>query len=329
MKLQFLSFTDRGEALAERLAHSMGGAATRCGRGISLHEWTERGFLEADGLVFIGAVGIAVRAVAPFLKSKAKDPAVVVLDETGTFAIPVLSGHLGGANELAERAAALCGATPVITTATDRNGVFPVDLWAKANNCVILNPERIKRISSRLLAGGQVPYQSDWPIAGASPHGIISGPGDGFRVSVRSTDGPGLRLVPQIAVLGVGCRRGTEKEALEESFERLIAAQKLSREAFFRVCTIDRKKDEPGLLAFCQANNWELIAYSSDELNAVRGTFSSSDFVRKTVGVDNVCERSAVLGSKGKLLCAKQAANGVTMAVALRPFHPSWRWRYG
>ena len=329
MTLQFLSFTDRGKALADRLSHCLGGKSTRCGDGVSLQAWTEQGFREAEGLVFIGAAGIAVRAIAPFLQDKTKDPAVVVLDETGAFVIPILSGHLGGANALAELVSGLCGAAPVITTATDRSGVFPVDLWAKANNCVILEPERIKQVSARLLAGEKVWYQSDWPIEGSAPQGVFSGPEEGFRLSVHPMEDDGLHLIPRIAVLGVGCRRGTEKEALERSFQRLLVSQHLYREAFCRVCTIDLKNDEPGLLSFCKENSWELISYSSDELNAVNGTFTASGFVLKTVGVDNVCERSAVLGSRGDLLCTKQATDGVTMAVALQPFHPTWRWQRG
>ena len=93
-------------------------------------------FAQSDALVFVGAVGIAVRAIAPHCRSKATDPAVVVLDECGRFAIPLLSGHLGGANDLARRLAKACGAVPVITTATDANGVFAVDEWAKHQHCL-------------------------------------------------------------------------------------------------------------------------------------------------------------------------------------------------
>ena len=91
----------------------------------------------------------------------------MVLDECGRFAVPILSGHLGGANDLARALAAVCGAVPVITTATDANGVFAVDEWAKHQNCTVLEPERIKLVSGALLAGKTVQFASDWPIAGA------------------------------------------------------------------------------------------------------------------------------------------------------------------
>ena len=136
MSRAYLAFTEKGMALAHRLARALPGSVSRCGAGgVRLAEWTSTQFAQADALIFVGAAGIAVRAIAPHCKSKATDPAVVVLDECGRFAVPLLSGHLGGANALARALAEACGAIPVITTATDANGVFAVDEWAKAQGC--------------------------------------------------------------------------------------------------------------------------------------------------------------------------------------------------
>ena len=127
--IAWISFTPRGRALAEKLCEAMGGTAEDARReGFSLSDWTERAFSEAQALVFVGAAGICVRAIAPFLRNKTEDPAVICLDEAGHFVIPLLSGHLGGANDLAREMARQCGATPVITTATDVNHLFAVDL---------------------------------------------------------------------------------------------------------------------------------------------------------------------------------------------------------
>ena len=118
MTRAYLAFTAKGLALAEKLAAEYPGSVARCGHEPGqpgLADWTAWQFAHSDALIFVGAVGIAVRAIAPHCKSKASDPAVVVLDECGRFAVPVLSGHLGGANELARRLAAVCGAVPVIT----------------------------------------------------------------------------------------------------------------------------------------------------------------------------------------------------------------------
>lgn len=172
MTRAYLAFTEKGLALAQKLAGALPGTVDRCGHGgPGLADWAAEQFAHADALIFVGAVGIAVRAIAPHCRNKAVDPAVVVLDECGHFAVPILSGHLGGANDLARALAAVCGAVPVITTATDANGVFAVDAWARHQNCAVLEPGRIKRVSSRLLAGGPVRYRSEFPIAGQAPAG--------------------------------------------------------------------------------------------------------------------------------------------------------------
>ena len=306
--IHLISFTDRGQSLAEGLAERLGGKA---GRGVPLAEWTREYFQTGNALVFVGAVGIAVRAIAPYVDSKATDPAVVVVDEMGQFAIPILSGHLGGANDLARKIAALCGAQPAITTATDLNGVFAVDEWAKRQNCAVVNPEGIKHVSGTLLVGGKVEISTHWPIAGESPEGIV------------------LHLVPRIVTLGVGCKRGTAAETLEMAFCTLLERESVSEKAVYQVCSVDLKKDEPGLLDFCERRGLPLITYSAEELAAVEGDFPASDFVRQITGVDNVCQRAAVLGSGGRLIGLRYAENGVTMALAEGPFAPDWRWNDG
>ena len=216
MNIRLISFTDRGEALAKLLAEALGGTADR---GIKVSEWTERYFGEAEALIFVGAAGIAVRSVAPHLKNKALDPAVVVVDEGGRFAIPILSGHLGGANDLARRIGEICGSLPVITTATDVSGKFAVDEWARRQNFALLEPERILPVSARILKGETVTVTSDFPISGACPSGVRLAE-DGFvKVGICRDESSALHLVPGIGVLGVGCKRGTTRETLEAVFE--------------------------------------------------------------------------------------------------------------
>lgn len=293
-------FTGRGQSLAEALARALDGRAVRCGREQSLTDWTREHFQTGNALVFVGAAGIAVRAIAPYVKSKTADPAVAVVDEAGQFAIPILSGHLGGANDLVQKIASICGAVPVITTATDLSGVFAVDEWAKRQNCAILNPEGIKSVSGTLLAGGRVELCSHWPVAGEPPEGVS------------------LRLMPKIAVLGVGCKRGTTQAALEAAF----AALPIHPASFCKVCSIDLKQNEPGLLAFCRARGLELETFSAARLQGTPGEFSPSEFVERVTGVDNVCERAAALGSGGTLCLGKRTGDGVTMAVAVKHLIP-------
>ncbi|MDY5612668.1 cobalt-precorrin 5A hydrolase [Dysosmobacter sp.] len=329
-RIAYLSFTDRGAALAEQLRAALGGTAscTRQMENFSLSQWTAEAFDAFDALVFVGAVGIAVRAVAPFLKSKAEDPAVVAVDECGRFAVPVVSGHLGGANDLAREISKICGAVAVITTATDANGLFAVDEWAKHQNCVVTDPHGIKAVSARILAGETVRVRSEWPVEGPCPEGVAltDGPDWDARVDVRRHEG-GLCLAPRALVLGVGCRKGMPREALETAFRELCAEENLWPEAVCAAATIDLKAEEPGLLDFCAGHGWPLTCYSVEELRRAEGTFTASVFVERTMGVDNVCERSAVCAAGGPLLTGKHAGNGVTMALAWRPFRLDWRWK--
>lgn len=331
MNLGFLAFSEKGCRLAQTLAQSMGGQAARCGKNCPLDQWTREAFAQREGLVFIGAAGIAVRAIAPYLRHKTTDPAVVVVDEGGRFVIPILSGHLGGANALARRLAQVTGGIPVVTTATDGRGLFAVDTWAKVQNCHVLEPERIKGVSARLLAGKPVRVHCPWPIAGEVPEGVAfteRAENCHVVVTLSPQGGEALHLVPKILVLGVGCRKGTEEAAIEGAFSRLLARRGLSRQAFCKVCSINIKKEEPGLLAFCRAAGLPFETYSGEELAQIPGTFTPSDFVAQVTGVDNVCERSAVLGSGGgELIQKKVKGDGVTLAVAQRPFHPDWRWQ--
>ena len=327
MSCAYLAFTARGEALARRLAEALPGSVNRCGGEVTLKGWTAEHFAQNEALIFVGAVGIAVRAVAPYCKSKASDPAVVAVDEGGQFAVPLLSGHLGGANALARALAEVCGAVPVITTATDVNGLFAVDLWAKAQGCALLEPERIKRVSGALLAGQTVRYWSAWPVTGEAPAGVErAGTPEAADFALTLTpEGGALHLVPPIGVLGVGCRRGTTAERLEEAFSAFCASSGLSPAAVSAAASIDLKKEEPGLAQFCEAHGWPITFYSADQLRAVPGQFTPSAFVAGVTGVDNVCERAAAKASGGALLLPKTAGGGVTLALAVRPFAPDWR----
>lgn len=330
-KIAFLSFTDRGAVLAERLRAELGGAATHAHgqAAFSLADWTREAFDQCDALVFVGAVGIAVRAVAPHLQSKATDPAVVAVDERARFVVPVVSGHLGGANDLARRIAALCGGTAVITTATDRGGFFAVDEWARRQNCAVTDPGGIKRVSAKVLAGEEILVRSAFPVAGQPPAGVAltEGPDWDVLVDVRRDSGAALHLAPRIAVLGVGCRKGTDRETLERAFDELCTRTGLAAAAVCQVASIDWKAEEPGLVAFCKTHAWPLTVYSAEELRRAKGTFTASAFVERTTGVDNVCERAAALAAGGTLYERKHAGGGVTMALALKPWRPDWRWQ--
>lgn len=326
MRIAIIAFTPGGYALGEKLEDFINASGKeallcRCQKG-GLEAWTSQHFSICEALVFIGAAGIAVRAIAPYVRSKLSDPAVVVMDELGKFVVPLLSGHIGGGNRLARELAEMLGAVPVITTATDCHHVFSVDTWAVENQIHILNPERIKEICASLLSGERVGFKSLFPVNGKLPEGIVESQ-DEYRVILTvETKGrkDALRLVPPVLTLGIGCKKGVSWEEIDRVFTILLEKSGCYKEGVCCVCSIDMKAQEPGILAFCQTYQLPFETFSQERLKAVEGDFTSSEFVREITGVDNVCERSAVLGSGGKLLVRKQRGKGVTMALAIAPY---------
>lgn len=310
----------------------------------SLGMWTGEQFSQADGLIFIGAAGIAVRAIAPYVRDKFQDPAVVVMDEQADFVIPLLSGHVGGANELAMQIAEITGAVPVLTTATDVNRKFAVDVFAKKQNLVITNRKLAKEISAAILKGESVGLFSDFPIEGQVPEELTvcygqtpesvsekdAGKKQEWNRSVWITCQTGensetvLRLVPKELVLGIGCRRGIAKEVIRRQVEEVFFEYGLDLRGVAAVASIDLKKEEPGLLDYAKELGVSFLTYSAEQLEQAEGSFQESSFVEGITGVGNVCERAAVTAAKelelaektAVLLVKKQAGNGVTVAVA-------------
>ena len=328
MRGALIAFTRRGAALARRLADALFEEADlrvppRLAQALgeapypSLEGWTEQAWGRADALIFVGAAGIAVRAVAPHVRDKFTDPCVVSVDEAGRFAVPLLSGHVGGGNDLARRIAAITGGQAAVSTATDVNGLFAVDLWASERGMAITDRALAKEISAALLEGKPVGFHSDF--GHPCPDGLTEGAAElGVWVTCRRGPGPfsgALRLVPKCLTLGLGCRRGTDEEAIAAAVDE--AAADYDPAAFAQAATIDLKRDEDGLLAFCQSRGLPLRTFSAGALALAEGDFTPSAFVAEITGVDNVCERAAVLVG-GTLLTPKYAKNGVTVAVAGR-----------
>ncbi len=336
MKVAFIAFTRRGCETMQNLAVNMALNSPRIGDEFTLTTtkrladevgldsfddlgvWTGERFADSDALVFIGATGIAVRAIAPHVRDKFSDPAVVSVDEAGQFAVPMLSGHVGGANDLAREVAAAIGARAVVSTATDVNGLFAVDEWARKQGLALVERQIAKEVSACLLDGGTVGFASDIAVEGALPSGVEEGPHElGIKVGLDTADCPfahTLHLVPRVVTVGVGCKRGTDAAALEAFVRGALANAHVSPAAVARVASIDVKRDEVAVLALARALGCEPVFYSAEQLAAVEGIFASSDFVRAAVGVDNVCERAAVAGG-ARLIGGKEAHEGMTVAL--------------
>ena len=296
---------------------------------VSTSQWAGEQFHSGkDGVIFIGACGIAVRSIAPHIVGKKTDPAVLVIDECGNFVISLLSGHLGGANALALRCAGYLGATPVVTTATDLHSRFAVDVFAKKNGCAIFHMKAAREASAALLAGEKIGFYSEFPWEGELPEGLVlcdrdGGPlcpETGIAVTIHKDCLPfsnTVHVVPPSAVLGMGCRRGKDAGAIREAAEECLREADIYKEALCAIASIDLKKEEPGLLALSEAWKLPFQTFTEEELKAVKGEFTPSKFVRKITGVDNVCERSAVLaGGQGTLIRKKTGRDGVTTALA-------------
>ncbi|MBR4185312.1 MAG: cobalamin biosynthesis protein, partial [Clostridia bacterium] len=194
-------------------------------------------FSAHDALIFIGACGIAVRDIAPHLRSKTEDPAVLVLDDRGRYVIPILSGHIGGANALAGLLAAKLGALAVVTTATDGAGRFSCDAWAASHACAISSMETAKAVSAAILTG-DIPLSSEFPLPDALAPGLVRGESGllGIRIGVR-TEEPfdvTLRLIPRVVTLGIGCRKGIPSEAIRSAVSQTLAAARIDPRAVCR-----------------------------------------------------------------------------------------------
>ena len=356
-----------------------------------LTEWTGEQMKKRRSLLFIGACGIAVRAIAPFLTDKLNDVPVLVMDEQGRFVIPVLAGHVGGANELAVSLAERMGSTPVITTATDLNHCFAVDLFARRNALHIVNKDGIAKVSSRILAGeevtmaveeghlqegeagstggrkvpreGNVPEGirivpcsaelhtdvpvmptevsedvpvvsvesiTDAPVAfsesSAGISGVTESPVDILVAPASYGQGRLLTLRPKEYVIGIGCKRGKAAEQIDHFVHRVLKESGISMEQVAAFASIDRKKDEEGILWMSSHYGIPFVTYSAEELQQVEGTFHASEFVKSQVGVDNVCERAALRfsGPDGILITGKQAEDGITAAIVKRRWSVSF-----
>ena len=345
-----------------------------------LTEWTGEQMKKRRSLLFIGACGIAVRAIAPFLTDKLNDVPVLVMDEQGRFVIPVLAGHVGGANELAVSLAERMGSTPVITTATDLNHCFAVDLFARRNALHIVNKDGIAKVSSRILAGEEVTMAveeghlqegeagstggrkvprecnvpegirivpcsaestedapavsaestTDAPVAftesSAEIPDITEAPVDVLVAPASYGKGRLLTLRPKEYVIGIGCKRGKAAEQIDHFVNRALKESGISMEQVAAFASIDRKKDEEGILWMSSHYGIPFVTYSAEELQQVEGTFHASEFVKSQVGVDNVCERAALRfsGPDGILITGKQAEDGITAAIVKRRWSVSF-----
>lgn len=280
-------------------------------------------FHKSRAIIFISALGIAVRAVAPYIRAKDKDAAVIVIDDTGKYVIPMLSGHIGGANDIAKKIADFIKAEPVITTSTDRNNKFAVDVWAKKNNLYIDDTAMIKEVSSRLLRNEKVAFQSDYNVDGSLPAGITDDiiAECGIVISDKIIQSPfkyTMQLIPKEYVLGIGARKGADYNFLKTFVKRVFRENNIDKRKILAIVSIDIKKDENSINLLAKELSVPFITYSGQELSEVDGDFTPSEFVRNITGVDNVCERAVICYGETDIIIKKICENGFTLSIGYK-----------
>lgn len=284
----------------------------------NLKETVKRHFTD-DAVIFIGAVGIAVRSIAPYIKDKFCDPAVLVIDELGRYVIPLLSGHVGGANELANYIGEALSAAPIITTATDINGTFAVDIFAKKNNLLISSRKLAKDVSAALLDNNCIDIDSDIKNIDVKELRKKLNPKNKacdikVRITDRIYDDTVLTLIPKNLYIGVGCKKNTDADKMWDFVNDIFRLEGLDIRAVKSIGSIDIKRDEDAIKNLANRLNVPFLTFTKDELNSASGDFFESEFVRKTVGVGNVCER-AVCIQCNNLIVKKTAREGMTVAI--------------
>ena len=274
-----------------------------------LQNFFEKNLLKYDTFLFITASGIAVRTIAPFIKSKDKDPAVLTMDEEGNFIISLLSGHLGGANEAAKILGEITGAVPVISTASDVSGKIAVDTIAMKINGKLESLESAKKVTSLIVAGKEVDIKVPENMENENPQGVI-------LISNRKNIEI-AKIIPQNIVVGIGCKKNKEAEkiidAVKDSFEKL----NLCEESIRVFATVDIKENEAGIIGTAEYFGKELKIISREEIQKIENNFETSEFVKKSIGVGAVSAPCAFIEGKGKgkFLSEKLKYDGITISI--------------
>jgi cobalt-precorrin 5A hydrolase len=309
---------------------------------VPIQQVLSEAFFRYDGLVLIMSLGAVVRLIAPLLKDKRVDPAVVVVDDAGRYAISALSGHLGGANRLAEEVAAVLGATPVITTASDANRTIAVDLLGREFGWTLEIDAFVTAASAAVVNGDPVAI---WQTTGERGWWRYDGPlpanlklvdtvdeilADSFGACLLVTD---LiledRLLarlphpvvyrPKSLVAGVGCNRGTGADEIRQVVTKALEEAGLSPLSLAALATVDIKRDEEGMLEAASALAVPICFFTREELDGVECP-NPSEAVARWVGTRGVAEPAAVLASGGSLIVPKRKSGNVTVAIARKKF---------
>lgn len=324
MKTCVLALTRTGKELAQNIASKLANC-TYLETNRPVAEIFQDNWQSYQAHICIMASGIVIRSIAPLLKDKSVDPCVLALDPKGEYVVSLLSGHLGGGNDLARKVAEITDGVPVITTASDVLETTAIDLWAMKHQIVIKDKKTLTKTAGKLVDQKSVNLYSTLTI-NTLPKDFrqVYQPGNadiilGFNKDMTSK---ALYCIPRLLYLGVGCNRGTSKEDIVRAFNQLCDTHQIEPEGFAGVATIDVKNDEDGLLEFADHLQLPLHFFKKETLNSV-DQVSYSAAAMKAVGAKGVAEPAAVLAAgedenETELYLHKIKWKDVTMAVALR-----------
>ncbi len=309
-----------------------------------------------DCHIFLISVGAVVRMIAPLLRDKKQDPAVICVDDAARFAICVLSGHVGRGNAFTSRVADLLGATPVITTASDVRGTLTVDILGRELGWVLDDPDRNVTLGcAAVVNAAPVAFVQEcgepnfWPIDAALPEGVS------YETSLEAIDPERYEILlvatdrqfgaslprhwekavvyrPKTLVIGLGCDKNTPPDLVARGVDRVLEQHGLSRMSVRSIASVDQKAAEPAFLALSASRAWPLVTHSAEVLDAVPGIENPSQTVKRYVGTRSVAEAACLLSAgAAQLLVPKQsytepgAERSMTVAVARVPHAPRGR----
>lgn len=325
MKIAIVTVTKKAENVAKRITEDLTCDLYFHNQNENTKQVIHNIFSKYDAIICIMACGIAVRSISEVLKSKKTDPAVIVIDEAGTNVISLISGHIGGGNELTKKIAKILNANPVITTASDVSKHFSIDMFAKNNNCAIENENYLTQISADIVNEKNVALYSDFPvepkllkrvntISELSSYNscVILSPYY-YNVNV-----PLVYVRPKCLFVGVGCKKGVSFDEIFSFLKKCFNENNLSLYCIDSIATIDIKQNEIGIIRLAKSLNVDLKIIPKTDIKKIENQFEKSSFVSENIGVASVCEPCAYISSgMGEILVSKQKSNGITIAIAI------------
>ena len=324
MKYAVITFTEKGDQIAETLSSSLDIDlySKKKQSNFDFAKVSKKVMEKYRVIIFISSTGIAVRSIAPYIKSKDLDPAVLVIDNSCKFVISLLSGHLGGANEYALEISRLLAAKPIITTATDNLGIYAPDMIAKNNGLLIEDLKKAKDISALLVEGKKIGFFDEKGII-QTPAGYSSKLEDIFgvlyisnneNINVESQNIITLKLIRPNIVLGIGCRKNFLPEKMRQTVIRMLKEHNIDIRAINSIATVNVKKDELAINELADYFKCKLKIFTIEDIKSVQHKFYGSDFVEKTIGVRAVCEPCVEL-SGAKIIKNKMKLDGMTLCI--------------